>query len=226
MEPLLALLPSPLLGPAVWRPVADLLIANGRQVVVPPAAPTAPATATDALHAFLDALPADRSLILVPHSNAGLFVPRICAARTVTGYVFVDAGLPGDDPVPLAPPAFRDFLSGLADPDGLLPPWTRWWDEADVAPLFPNDKTRREVEREQRRLPLAYFSGALPATPGWATRPGGYVAFGDTYADDRARAAERGWPVTTLSGGHLHTLTDPVGVAAQIEALLVRLGLG
>jgi hypothetical protein len=51
-----------------------------------------------------------------------------------------------------------------------------------------------------------------------------YLAFGDTYAAETARARQAGWPVTVLDGGHLHMLVDPDEVAAAIVGLLAYLG--
>lgn len=223
----LALLPSPLLGPAAWQTVAALLMQAGWRVVTPVAAQVAPRTPDDVLRSFLTALPADQDLVLIPHSNAGLYVPALTAERRVIAYVFVDAGLPASyGRVRLAPPALLDFLAQKADDNFLLPPWTSWWDEADVARLFPNVEVREQLEREQQRLPLSYFSQSLPVPSGWDTRPGAYLAFGDTYLSERQEAARRGWPVHTLSGGeHLHTLVDPPQVAAEINDLLAALGV-
>lgn len=178
------------------------------------------------LRSFLAALPVDRDLVLIPHSNAGLYVPALTDERKVVGYVFVDAGLPaGYGRVRLAPPAFLDLLAQKADHNGLLPPWTAWWDEADVAPLFPNVEIRERVEREQRRLPLSYFSQSLPVPCGWDDMPGAYLAFGNTYDSDRREATRRTWPVTTMPGGHLHMLVEPHNVAAEIIALLAAMGV-
>jgi hypothetical protein len=106
----------------------------------------------------------------------------------------------------------------------LVPPWTEWWDEAAVGGLFPDAKVRLEVEREQRRFPLSYFTDTLPVPSGWDSRPGAYLAFGDTYQPERQAAAERGWPVSTLSGGHLHMLREPRRVATEIGDLLSAIG--
>src|SRR5438876_389295 len=150
----------------------------GWPVVVPPTNPVAPRTPDDVLGSFLDALPGDRELILVPHSGAGLYVPVLTTLRRIVGCVFVDAGLPGPDaglPGPdarSAPAGFLDFLRAKADPDGVLPLWTQWWDEADVAALFPSAESRAAVEREQRRLPLAYFEQSPPVPAGWDRVPG------------------------------------------------------
>ncbi|MGQ0844369.1 MAG: hypothetical protein ACT4QF_09555 [Sporichthyaceae bacterium] len=218
---LLALLPSPLLGPAAWEPVAALLRAGGVEVVVPrtPSRPTKPA---EVLTAFLDGLPS-RPLLLVPHSNAGLYVPALAARRRVTATVFVDAALPGPDPTtPTCPPPLRALLASLADADGWLPPWTRWWDEADLAPLFPDAAERARIEAAQPRLPLAYFDSVVP-TPA-LRHPCAYLAFGETYRDESGRALLAGWPAATIPDArHLHMVVDPVAVAETIATLLAEL---
>ncbi len=224
MVPLLALLPSPLLGSAVWQPVARVLADHGWHTVICVAAPPA-RTGQDALDAFVATLPTEQDLLVVPHSNAGVYVPELVMQRRVVGAVFVDAVLPpGRGYVPHAPPAFLDLLREKADDDGLLPVWTSWWDEADVMDLFPDAQTRARVEVEQQQLPLSYFESTLPIPQGWDDIPGAYLAFGDTYATERDQAAQRRWPVSTLSGGHLHMLIDPEKVAAELVALISGLG--
>lgn len=226
MDAVLCLLPSPLLGPACWRPVSDVLSDRGFTVAEGwPALGPAPGTGADALAAYLAAIPPDRDVVLVPHSNAGLFVPSLAAARRVLGYIFVDAGLPldGGDRVPMIPPEFYEMLAGKADGSGLAPLWTQWWDEDSVSALFPDAGTRAAVEREQSRLPLSYFTETVAVPLGWAERPGAYLAFGDTYAAERAAAIARGWPVATLPGEHLHMLVDPVEVAGAITDLIACL---
>ena len=63
---------------------------------------------------------------------------------------------------------------------------------------------------------MAYFRSALDVPAGWDAGPGAYIAFGDTYAEEQAAAAARGWPVRVLDGAHLHLLTDPAAVAAAV----------
>lgn len=225
MDLALALLSSPLLGPAVWRPVAERLSQRGWTVIQPPQPAVAPRFPDDVLRCVLDALPDNQDLVLIPHSNAGLYVPALSVRRRVVGYVFVDAGLPAQyGHAPLAPPGFLEVLVQKADRDGLLPPWTDWWDQADLAPLFPDVDTREQVEREQRRLPLSYFRQSVPVPQHWDGLPGAYLAFGETYATDRGEAAKRGWPVITLLGGHLHMLVDADQVAAETATLLTAIG--
>lgn len=225
MDPHLVTLPSPLLGPSAWDPVAEALRRLGRRVTTVHAAGRTSPTAV--LEAFAAALPEGGAAVLVPHSNAGLYVPALSARHQIAGVVFVDAALDDDaEQVHLAPPGLLAHLRGLADPSGLLPPWTGWWDPAAVAGLFGDDATRARVEREQPRLPLSYLESRLPGSPGWHERlPAAYVAFGDTYAEELATARSRGWPTTTIAGRHLHLLVDPGAVAGAVSAMLTRLGL-
>lgn len=117
----LAQLPSPLFGPAVWRPVAQVLAALGWNTVTCPT-PSFAQGAQDVLDAFPDALPMHGELVLIPHSNAGAHVPTLTTQRSVVGIVFVGSLLPPErGRIPLAPPDFLPFLRGKADPEGVLP---------------------------------------------------------------------------------------------------------
>jgi hypothetical protein len=216
----LVLLPSPLLGPATWAPVASELTRRGHPVLV--AVYDGPVrTPDDVLAGLLGAVPDEADLVLVPHSNSGLYVAALATRRRIAQVVFVDAGLPSEQSVTeVAPGGLVEHLAALVRPDGLLPPWTGWWPEASVAELFPDAESRAAVEREQRRLPLDYFRSTVPSPPEWARLPASYLAFGDTYAAERATASSRGWPVETLPGGHLHQLVAPVAVAAALERLV------
>jgi hypothetical protein len=219
----LVLLPSPLLGPAVWVPVAGVLRDGGWTAVLPEALTSAPHEPEDVLRWWLK-LPLDGS-VLVVHSNAGLYVPTLVARHDVRGVVFVDAGYPelGVRSVPMAPPVVLDFLRGLADDAGLLPPWTRWWPETDS--LFPDEASRQAVTAEQQRLPVEYFAAQLAVPESWAEGlPVGYLAFGNTYDGERQDAERRGWPTRVMAGRHLHMLVDPTGVSAAIEELVTSAG--
>jgi hypothetical protein len=220
--PAVALLPSPLLGPRVWWPVAEELRAAGWTVLPTAASKQAPQTWADVVEQLLAQLPAEREVILVPHSNAGLYVPTLCAQRRVVGAIFVDAGLPPSvGSAPLAPPALLTHLAGLAGSDGRLPSWSDLWPPAEVAGLFSSADQQREVLAELPRLPLDYFRGEMPLPPGWdEDLPAAYLAFGETYAAERADAAQRGWPTRTLAGRHLHMLVDASEVASALIDLI------
>jgi hypothetical protein len=150
---------------------------------------------------------------VVAHSNAGLFLPVIVQAAPVIGCLIVDGRLPGHTD------RFHDFLRPKVGVDGLLPPWTEWWGDADLAPLFPDERTRAAVTAEAPRLPITYFDEAIPVPPGWETKPCGYLRFSDAYAPEGEEARRRGWAVEHLPGLHLHQLVDPDAVSARIVAM-------
>jgi hypothetical protein len=166
-------------------------------------------------------VPADSPLVLVVHSNAGLFLPVIRAAldRPVAGTVFVDAALPArTGATPVAAPELLDFLRPLAV-DGGLPRWTDWWEEADVAPMFADPAVRKTVVEEQPTLPLSYYEQHIPVPAGWDDHPCSYLLFGPPYDDLAAEARARGWRVAHLPGAHLHQVVDPVGTARRVVEL-------
>jgi hypothetical protein len=225
----LALLPSPLLGPVAWEPVAASLRATGHSAVAVDLPPEI-STPEHVLRHFADTVGtmagAGGHVVLVPHSNAGLYAPAVAASAGALGTVFVDAALPPADAgsTTMAPAPLYEHLAGLADAEGLLPPWTRWWDDADVSGLFPTPESRRLVEAVQPRLPLTYFESRLEVPAGWARRPCGYVAFGDTYAEETAVARRHGWHVRRLDGGHLQMLHEPDTVARTVVELTKAFG--
>lgn len=224
MRPVFVLVHSPSVGPATWRPVAERLAAAGYQARVPSLLGVAsgeppfwPRIAA-AVRADLGEVPVDQPLVLVAHSNAGLFLPLIRAGldQPVACSVFVDAALPArTGPTAVAPPGFLEFLRGMAV-DGMLPRWTDWWDEADVAPMFPDPAVRAVVTRDQPTLPLAYYEQHIPVPDGWDDHPRAYLLFGPPYDHQAADAHDRGWPVAHLPGAHLHQLVDPEGTARHL----------
>lgn len=91
MNPTIALLPSALLGPAVWQPVRSHLHDIGQDAIVVGNQEASGTSVDDVLQWYLNSLPTGRDYVLVPHSNAGLYVPASTAQRSVTGLVVVDA---------------------------------------------------------------------------------------------------------------------------------------
>jgi hypothetical protein len=216
------LLPSPLVGAATWQPVAEVLRAGGASVAV--ASTDGCATPEQVQAAYVAAVPAaEPGVVLVPHSNAGYLAPGVAGMVGAAGVVYVDAALPpATGPAMLAPPAILDLLTDLAEEDGMLPPWTQWWGD-DAYGLFPDEATRAAVQASRPRLPLAYFRAVVRPPPGWTARPSGYLAFGDTYAEELHRATALGWPTLRLEGRHLHLLHDPDQVAVGVRELAARI---
>jgi hypothetical protein len=217
------LLPSPLVGSATWDPVAEHLLHQGLRAVV--ADPGAPAHADEVLEAYVrTAAVANGEAVLVPHSNAGYYAPLVAERVATAATVYVDAALlAAEGQTTLAPPGLHSLLVTLADENGRLPPWSRWWGD-DAGVLFPDSATRQRVESVMPRLPLSYFGETLDAPVGWERRRSAYLAFGDTYAEELARAEALGWPVRQLDGPHLFPLWEPATTATAIVALHQRLG--
>ena len=162
MQPAFVLVHSPSVGPLTWRPVADALAVRKRESVVPSLLDVADADppfwprVVEVVNAAMSRLDRDSGVLLVAHSNAGLYVPLLVthAVRPVRCCLFVDAALPARaGQTPVAPIELLNFLRGKAS-DGRLPPWTEWWDDEDVAPLFPDAATRAAVTAEEPRLPV------------------------------------------------------------------------
>jgi hypothetical protein len=165
----------------------------------------------------------ERPDLVLTHSNGGRYAALAAPGIPV---VHIDAALPpaSGEAVPMAPPAMLEHLTELADDDGLLPPWSRWWPDEDFAEVLPDDAQRADLREHERRMPLSYFRSRLGAPTGWADQPQAYLAFGETYAEETAFACGHGWPTTVLDGAlHLHHLVDPDAVAAAVLDLTARL---
>ncbi|MFL6079483.1 MAG: hypothetical protein ACJ714_06100 [Ornithinibacter sp.] len=226
------LLPSPLLPRLSAAPFLEALGARLRALegaegsVGVAAFPGSPPEARSVLEAFRSSVAMERPDLVLTHSNGGRY-----AALAAPGIpaVHIDAALPPEegDEVPMAPPAMLEHLADLADDDGLLPPWTRWWPEEDVAEVLPDAAALVDLREHEQRMPLSYFRSRLGAPADWAGWSQAYLAFGDTYAPETAFAREHGWPTTVLDGAlHLHHLVDPDAVAVQVLALAAGLGAG
>lgn len=216
------LLPSPLLPASAYMGLAASLEQRGLDVTVAPANTGAPADAMTLIRTWVAS--AGHATILLAHSNAGYLAP---ATRDLTcrgsRVVFMDAALlPESGAAPLAPARFRAHLARLADDDGILPPWTRWWSREDLEGVIPRGSFD-ELDRACPRLPLSYFDTELVAPQRWAEAPNAYLAFGTTYAEELAFAQKHRWPHDVIPGGHLHFLFDPEAVASGVISLAALL---
>lgn len=228
MEAIFVLVHSPALGPSTWRPVAGELTAAGHRVVVPSllhlAAHGPPfwPRVVSAVREELGRAGGGAPIVLVAHSNAGLFVPLISAdlGRAMLGSVFVDAALPSrEGPTPAATPEALELLRPLAV-EGRLPRWTDWYDEEQLAPLFTGAVMREEVMAEQPRLPLAYYEQLIPVPAGWDQHQCAYLQFSPPYQPMADDARARGWRVVQLHGAHLHHIVKPADTARILLELM------
>lgn len=223
MSPRLLVLPSPLLGPASYLPLAKVLRDRDVPTLVA-TLPTGDVMPAGVLHTFGAMADHHDATVLVAHSNAGYYAPSL-ADRLDRPVVYLDAALPasGVTETRLAPAGFAAFIETLPLTDGLLPPWPSWWERADVAALFPSEEWLDRVTREAPRLSPDYFTTPLAVPPGWEARPAAYLGFGDTYAAELAFAEQAGWVVRREPGHHLQHLADPDRVADLLLDLARRL---
>ena len=170
LTPVFVLVHSPSAGPLSWQPVADRLRALGHETVVPDLLSVADAkppfwtAVVDAVNALLAELDLDQSVVLVAHSNAGVFVPLLAAqaVRPVRACLFVaTSSVPaaaGATPVYLVfgPPYDAEaaearnrgwlvrqlpgqHLHQLVDPAGTAGHWRLW---LRLSPAMPPRSTR------------------------------------------------------------------------------------
>lgn len=226
------LVPSPLVGPATWAPVAAVLREHGYDTIVPMLTDQADDPRptwqqhAEAVAQALAGADAKAPLILAGHSGAGPLLPAIRRQRAhpVAAYLFVDAGIPRDRASRLdllaaeAPEwaaAFReDLLAGARYPT---------WTDDDLWELVPDAQQRAAVLTEMRPRPLAFFSEPIPVFAGWPDAPCAYLHFSAAYEVPAAHAQRAGWAYRRIDAGHFHMLVDPAGVA-QAMLDLVRLG--
>ncbi|MDF2709326.1 MAG: alpha/beta hydrolase [Nonomuraea muscovyensis] len=237
------LLHSPAVGPATWAPVAAALERRGHAAVVPdltrvtsdgpPYWPrvveavraTLRETAPEAAPGTPPEAAPGTPIVLVAHSNAGLFAPVVkeVLGDRVVACVFAEARLPPSAGlVPTAEAGFLPFLRELAGESGVLPRWTDWWSDADVAALLPDPAVRAVVVAEQPRLPLGYYTQPVPVPAGWDEVRCSCLWYGPPYEEVAREAQRRGWPVTRVPGAHLHQLVDPEAVTDALLTLSRR----
>jgi hypothetical protein len=162
--------------------------------------------------------------VLVGHSGAGPLLPRIAARIGAGPLIFVDADIPPDSGEATLMPA--EILGALREMavDGLLPPWSEWFGPEVMEELVPDLERRAVIAAELPRLPLSYFEARVAAPSGWAAAGGGYILLSaEAYGGQAAAAANRGWPVIELPGGHLDIAARPEPIAAAIVEIATTL---
>lgn len=232
-EPLLVFIPSPLLGPSSWAPVADELRDRGWQTEVtldvrdPARRLPCWRRTVDGVESSLRPVAAERRIVLVAHSGAGPLLPAIGAGlrQPIGAYVFVDAGLPADgssrlEAIAAEDPAFAAQLRDTLESGRRFPTWT----DEDLCDLIPDPGRRQRLLAELRPRGADFWTERLPSVKGWPNAPCTYLLFSAPYRSAADQAQRRGWPTRQLAAGHFHAVVDPSAVADALVELLVEVG--
>lgn len=223
------LLHPPLLGPAVWEPLAGLVRARGGDCLVPdlrPALNPAAGWWERAAERCTGAAGGRRGATVLGHSGAGALLPLVADAVDAAHAVFVDAVLPPRAGPFEASPRMREFVATLPAADDLLPAWSDWWPPGTMTELVPDDGLRRRIERDQARLPAAFHAEPVPVPAGWPQARAAYLQLSPAYDAELAEAAARGWPTAALPGRHLDVAATPGLVLGAVTGLLGRITTG
>ena len=212
---------SPVVGPSTWRWVADVLLHHGHTVVTPN---LIDAASTGSPYAFAEAAvraaDSKEATVVAGHSGAGAVLPLIAERMkpVLRQVVFVDAGVPPCEGTFSIGGDFLATLRNLAT-EGLLPPWSRWWDEDVMGALVPNEQRRREIEQELPRLPLSFYEASIEVPTNWCSADCGYLLLSEAYRPDASRATSLGWPVVERIGAHLDIVNDGEQIACSLVDL-------
>lgn len=233
-DPLIVLIPSPLLGPYSWSLVGQELNASGWETLVsvdlrdPTRRLAYWRRTVGGVEGSLRGMPDERSIALVAHSGAGPLLTAVATAvrQPIVAYLFVDAGLPssgtsrlhaieGEDPTSAA--ELRTALHA----GHRFPVWT----DEDLRELVPDPDRRRALLDELRPRGADFWTEKLPTVSRWPNAACGYLQFSAPYQSAADRAKRAGWPTRQLPGGHFHQLVDPSAVADAVIDLLTEQGI-
>jgi len=228
MSAVLALLHSPLLDAASWGEVAPALLALGHRAVVVHAdeADAPPYAETYVKEAAGQLAELSGELVLAAHSGAGYLLPALGAElavrrRPVAGYLFADAGLPGEPGstrlslLARESPELAGLLRVHLEEGGRYPTWT----PEELRRQVPDEAARERLVAGVRSRGLDFFTEPLPAWDEWPDAPVGYLRLSGGYDGSAARARALGWPTEHLRGGHFWALNDPGGFAEALVRL-------
>jgi hypothetical protein len=228
MKPDIVLVTGPLVGACSWAPTADRLRAAGACVHVPDVLTklgSAPSWREWISH-LADLTSAGEEPILVGHSSASTLVADMATKMQVRGLIIVDGEIPpaSGSAAPVRA-SFREFIAGLADEDGLLPPWSQWFlNDQRRSCLVGIDSLARDRESFESfemglpRMTLGWFDDVIDLAP-WGHVPAGYIQLSAIYDHAAEEALRRAWPVRRMQGTHLHPTLEPDETAAAIQAV-------
>ena len=229
----LVLVAGPLVRASSWEPTAKHLRQGGWRVQVPDilAHHVSPPAWSAWTRRLLDHIAPGSDLVLVGHSSASVLVADLATRLPTRSVIIVDGEVP-PSPGAASPvrPALCDFIRSLAEADGSLPIWSKWFSgDAERASLVGIDMLASdpaafaEFENGLPKMQVDWFDDTIELAS-WDHIPAGYIQTSKIYDHAAAEAQRRGWPVTRLQGTHLDPTLRPAETAEAILSMSRRLG--
>ena len=229
------LVAGPLVRASSWEPTAECLRAAGCRVQVPDvlAHHHSPPSWSAWTSQLLEHVTRGHEPIVVGHSSASALVADLATRLPARGIIIVDGDVPPSQGAAFpVRPALHDFIKGLAEPDGMLPIWSRWFArDMRRMSLVGLDILARDAAAFARfesglpRMHIGWFDDAIELA-NWDHIPAGFIQTSAIYDHAAIEAQRRGWPVANLQGTHLHPTLHPAETANAILAMSRQLESG
>jgi hypothetical protein len=226
------LVAGPLVRASSWEPTAKHLQKEGWLIQVPDilahhASPPAWSAWTRGL---LDLVAPASELVVVGHSSASALVADLATKLPVRSVIIVDGDVPpSQGAASPVRPALREFIRSLAEADGSLPVWSKWFSrDAQRSAVVGLDILARDpaafaqFENGLPKMQVDWFDDTIELAR-WDHVPAGFIQTSKIYDHAAAEAQRRGWPVTRLQGTHLHPTLCPAETADAIVSMSRRL---
>ena len=190
-----------MVGASSWAPISDRLRAAGARVHVPDVLARlggAPSWSAWTSH-LVELASSDDEPILIGHSSASTLVADLATKIQVRGLIIVDGDIPpASGSAPPIRATLREFISGLADQDGLRPPWSQWWLKdrrraqlVGIDALALDPRSFESFEKDLPRMTLNWFDDVIDLAP-WDHVPARlYSAFSDLRSRGRGSLGSR-----------------------------------
>jgi hypothetical protein len=227
------LVAGPLVRASSWEPTAEHLREAGWRVQVPDilahhALPPAWRAWTQSL---LDHIAPAADVIAVGHSSASVLAAELAIRLPARAVIVVDGEVPpSQGPASPVRPALRDHVRSLAQADGSLPVWSKWFSgDSERTSLVGLDILASDAaafarfENELPKMHVGWFDDVIELAR-WDHIPAGLIQTSSIYDHAAAEAQRRGWPVMRLQGTHLHPTLRPAEMADAILSMSRRLG--
>ena len=224
------LIHSPICGPDTWEPVAEIIAADGAQVVVPnlnvDEAPFWRSHTRSIVRTIAKEVPGGMPLVLVAHSSAGQLLGVLGlvlrdVGYQVASYILADAGLPPQnqsrlEQLDMVAPELASELREHFAAGGSYPNWS----DAALRPLVPDTERRQRLLAGVRQPPFDFWDETIPSAGDWPDAAVGVLLFSRSYEATARAAREHGWPLRRLSANnHFLCLTDEYAVAEELLVL-------